>query len=1453
MSTKLGNVETSGLTITGVTPSNLLYLNASGTVANAALSTELLLAGGTLSMNSASSPSFTGLTLSGDTTFSSLAAKLTTSNTTRTTAVTSSGLQIDLPVTVTALNTLTNFYGLYLTAPTATLNTTGAITNYYTAYFAVPLSGTNKFSAGFAGNVSVGGTLGVTGATTLSSTLGVTGDTVVNGKFAVGTAIASYAAFYNSKSMSAGSGGLYGYVGDNAIFATTGGTVPIAANMYLYKNNTGNLGTITDAYALYVETGNTAGTITNGYGIKVFPIAYGSTNTYGAYISAPSVGTNRTALYTDNMSVGYTAATSLANLNSTNNLIIAGNLGVGLVNPSYALDVVGKTRHGGAVTVNTVSSIHNYTQTISAGSWNGTWEQSLLYINPTVSINTLTSGGTSNYSELWIKPNITMQSGNANALAYYAAIKLTTGATTLNTGSIVYGYGIYAYAPVDALHSYSGYFNAPTVGTNKAALYADNMSVGYTGSTFLTNLHSTNNLIVAGNLGVGLVNPSYKLDVTGTTRLNGSATFAGTFSWVGVGSQSAHRFNPTITAGDFNGVAYHNNLLVSSTTTANLAGHWVGFSELTITPNVTMTAANTNTLLYYRGLTIDAGTFNINQGFVQTVQGLVCAAPPVGTYTYAGYFIAPTGGTNRIALYTDNMSVGYTAATTLTNLHSTNNLVVAGRIGIGLVNPSYVLDVVGVPRFSGTFSVATTHGHYLTPAITTGGQNGAWQTSHLLVNGTTTVNMGSSGLNAMDKGHSEVYIAPNITMQSGNANYMGYYMGLRIDSGTFTMNTGNISYAFGLYCKAPTAGVNTYAGYFVAPTGGTNRTALYADNMAVGYVGTTTLTNLNGTNNLIVAGNLGIGLVNPSYKLDVNGTSRLPVVDLSTLAYSVYTLFGAVNNRALWDLSPATTIGTFSHGINTTFLRLAGVTNQIGVYSCNIFAYLGIVPNVSGSGTGLGNYIRYSYGIKIDPGTYAFDVYNIYGAYISAPATGSTNTVVRQALYSDNMSIGYPVKDLTSTNNLIVLGSLGVGTDTPGVKLDVIDTTAAYQNIMRLRGSYAADGYGSYLSFTDSTPTDWARIGTKRESNNNIGILFSTTTSGTLSEKVRINAAGRVGVGTDDPGTQLTNTASANLVSWGGIGPTGTGIAWRSNAIGYVASVINANTTATANGLGISTQTTDANSYGIHYTNGSGSPVFVARADSKVGIGTNAPLSVLNINAATVGSGTNDCVLTLRASSTSALGITQIRAVHDAVYSYGSALTFSTRNDNGVNFDPTALVSEKMRITNNGNVGIGTSDPKALLSLYSNDQRGYFFSPTALDFYSTLQGQAVYKSGSNYVVKNDGSTTNRFAAAEMSWGTMRFLTYTGATTANVDTSLNQASFDACERMRITAAGSVAIGTGAITATNATDGFLYIPGVAAAPTGVPSTIGDGNIYPICFCNANNRLYVYNGGWVSVALV
>lgn len=49
------------------------------------------------------------------------------------------------------------------------------------------------------------------------------------------------------------------------------------------------------------------------------------------------------------------------------------------------------------------------------------------------------------------------------------------------------------------------------------------------------------------------------------------------------------------------------------------------------------------------------------------------------------------------------------------------------------------------------------------------------------------------------------------------------------------------------------------------------------------------------------------------------------------------------------------------------------------------------------------------------------------------------------------------------------------------------------------------------------------------------------------------------------------------------------------------------------------------------------------------------------------------------------------------------------------------------------------------------------------------------------------------------------------------------------------------------ATNATDGFLYIPTCAGTPTGVPTAV-TGNV-ALVFDSTNNKICVYDGGWLS----
>jgi hypothetical protein len=61
--------------------------------------------------------------------------------------------------------------------------------------------------------------------------------------------------------------------------------------------------------------------------------------------------------------------------------------------------------------------------------------------------------------------------------------------------------------------------------------------------------------------------------------------------------------------------------------------------------------------------------------------------------------------------------------------------------------------------------------------------------------------------------------------------------------------------------------------------------------------------------------------------------------------------------------------------------------------------------------------------------------------------------------------------------------------------------------------------------------------------------------------------------------------------------------------------------------------------------------------------------------------------------------------------------------------------------------------------------------------------------------------------------------------------------------------NVIVGTGAAIATNATNGFLYIPTCAGTPTGVPTAVTGGA--PMVIDSTNNKLYCYIGGaWLAM---
>ena len=145
----------------------------------------------------------------------------------------------------------------------------------------------------------------------------------------------------------------------------------------------------------------------------------------------------------------------------------------------------------------------------------------------------------------------------------------------------------------------------------------------------------------------------------------------------------------------------------------------------------------------------------------------------------------------------------------------------------------------------------------------------------------------------------------------------------------------------------------------------------------------------------------------------------------------------------------------------------------------------------------------------------------------------------------------------------------------------------------------------------------------------------------------------------------------------------------------------------------------------------------------------------------------------------------------------GNAISFTqamTLNANGALSIGTTSVYNSA--ANRGNISVEGSNSAIVNFAVSGTNRGYAFT-----------------DGNNFDLAAEGSRSIRLATN----GTIRALA--------------------------DATGNVVVGNGAI-ATNATDGFLYVPTCAGTPTGTPTTYTGRS--PIVVDSTNNKLYFYSGG-------
>ena len=477
-------------------------------------------------------------------------------------------------------------------------------------------------------------------------------------------------------------------------------------------------------------------------------------------------------------------------------------------------------------------------------------------------------------------------------------------------------------------------------------------------------------------------------------------------------------------------------------------------------------------------------------------------------------------------------------------------------------------------------------------------------------------------------------------------------------------------------------------------------------------------------------GNVGIGATAPGEKLELYGANGGGDIGIRFHEPGIVEYKMGIDDTTdylyITNSNGATGIGANATGIVMTS------TGNVGIGTTGPVQKLQVDTGVSTTGQGIpGTSGTTQKGIlRLQPGGAT------YGETLDFGMNVSTTYAWIQATNSTNLATNY---NLALNPNG---GNVGIGTTGPTSKLHLYQDTNGGLNLLvqNPNTGASASSFTRYIAGTSDVyfGTDGSGSGTTRTNKayvynagaggvtlqavNAAGVInFITSADAAANERMRIDAAGNVGIGTTNPfAGQFHVNKSATGALGGDIWITNSG----TNAVGSTARLAfgpDATTDATPNaGIESITTNTTGNLSDLAFKIYDGSAYnekMRIMSTGKVGIGTASPLTKLHVSAA--GAGIVNAITLTNPSGVTANYGTAIAfgATSDALNSFGqiavanrdtgngshSYMSFSTRlNDS---------LGEKMRINESGNVGIGTTAPGGILTVVAdkayNDGNGF--------------------------------------------------------------------------------------------------------------------------------------------------
>jgi hypothetical protein len=420
-------------------------------------------------------------------------------------------------------------------------------------------------------------------------------------------------------------------------------------------------------------------------------------------------------------------------------------------------------------------------------------------------------------------------------------------------------------------------------------------------------------------------------------------------------------------------------------------------------------------------------------------------------------------------------------------------------------------------------------------------------------------------------------------------------------------------------------------------------------------------------------------------------------------------------------------------------------------------------------------------------------------------------------------------------------GNVGIGTTGPVSKLNVYGGTTVLSSSSTNNAPYVSPCTLHLRSgANESTQLVWECVNTNTSGITSgaspIGLSYGTQNGGhifrtgctyngdfstTGTERMRIDSTGKVGIGTASPDAPLniwgpgtvanstTNPQPAQFIINSTPGSSRVLIgSWYTSGVGAYSTI----------------QSSDYYSAADH-----GIALTLNPLGGNVGIGTTVPTSVLHLGATV-----NNKIITLYdTAGTAAASATDF-------YGFGinsGVLRYQTNSTSSAHVFYTGA-SERMRISGNGNVGIGTASPNQPLEIGCNNASGQH--PLRLSNYNTGTNTTKY-IGMEFRGADSAGTVKDCGQIRVSPGNYDW-------TSGASMSFHTRSLDtgSVERMKITSNGDLEI-YGRIAAANTalTSGTVW-------DAQVPNTNGT-NLTQWSYAISSRSIYIYNNAGIQLFFI